>query len=73
VREGIVWAGMKYRHGLAFYDGRDWRTLSGAVLPAVHNHEYSSCDFVMDITATRTGSLLVLNPIGVFEYTGVDS
>jgi hypothetical protein len=69
---GRVWGGMTLRHGLVFYDGQNWRTLTGEPLPSTRALLGASCDFVVDVAANASGHLLVINQGGIFEYVGTD-
>jgi len=78
--DGFVWLGMFLRHSVAYYDGDEWKTMSGRVLP-YRTEEYfpPSYDegkcvapgrYLVDLAVTREGDLLALTYEGVFRFTG---
>jgi hypothetical protein len=78
--DGKVWLGMFHRHGLAYFDGLDWRTLAGKKLPYISDtrhpprYDDGKCvipgDITVDLLVTRDGDLLVATYSGIFKFDG---
>ena len=75
--DGTVWLGMMYRHGLVYYNGANWSTINGEMLPffcssCPRHSDESLCGlhdcYIVDLLVTHDGRLLVANRFGVFEY-----
>jgi len=64
--------------GLVYYNGQDWKTFDGKLLPinmkagARYFSGINSCDlpddYIIEILATKDGHLLIANQIFGFEY-----
>ena len=78
--DGKVWLGMIYRHGIVYFDGREWRTMQGDVLPYIAEEPDAprfhggDCvipgDLTVDLAVTQDGDLLALTYMGIFRFVG---
>jgi hypothetical protein len=79
-----VWLTMGNRYGVVSFDGKDWKTLSGKILPAGQlidreqerkNHMDEKCqldedEYIVDIYGPARGGLLMLSNFGSYQYIG---
>jgi hypothetical protein len=79
-----VWLAMENRYGVVSFVGKDWKTLSGKILPAgqlidrgqerkTHVNEKCQLDedeYIFDIYAPARGGLLMLSNFGSYQYIG---
>lgn len=72
---GRLWLGMIFCYGVVYYDGTDWKTLSGKALPfradAIEDKFPLTDDYIISLYRSQDGGLFVLNRAGVFQCKNI--